>query len=64
MAEHLRLLGTDPNKPQAMVEIFAPVSGVITDQQVTNGGAVQAFNTPSPVHDFRSFRHLGRLRRV
>jgi membrane fusion protein, heavy metal efflux system len=46
--EHLRLIGNDPGKPQAMVDIFAPVSGVITDQQVTTGAAVQAFNTPSP----------------
>jgi cobalt-zinc-cadmium efflux system membrane fusion protein len=46
--EHLRLLGNDPHKPMGMVDIFAPVSGVITDQQVTNAAAVQAFNTPSP----------------
>ena len=48
MSEHLRLLGNDPDKPGAVVDIPAPVSGVITDQQVTNGSAVQAFNTPSP----------------
>src|SRR5579871_4941595 len=47
-AEHLRLLGNDPDKPAAMVDIFAPVSGVITDQQVTNAAAIQAFSTPSP----------------
>jgi cobalt-zinc-cadmium efflux system membrane fusion protein len=46
--EHLRLLGNDPNKPMGMVDIFAPVSGVVTDQQITNAGAVQAFNAPSP----------------
>lgn len=46
--EHLRLLGNDPRKPMGMVNIFAPVSGVITDQEVTNAAAVQAFNTPSP----------------
>jgi membrane fusion protein, heavy metal efflux system len=48
LAEHLRLLGNDPDKPVFMVDIFAPVSGVITDQQVTNAAAIQAFNTPSP----------------
>jgi cobalt-zinc-cadmium efflux system membrane fusion protein len=48
MAEHLRLLGNNPDQPAAMVDILAPVSGVITDQQVTNASAVQAFNTPSP----------------
>ena len=47
-AEHLRLLGNDPDKPARMVDIVAPVSGVITDQEVTNAAAVQAFNTPSP----------------
>jgi cobalt-zinc-cadmium efflux system membrane fusion protein len=48
MSEHLRLLGNDPDKPGGMVDLFAPVSGVITDQEVTNAAAVQAFNTPSP----------------
>ena len=48
MSEHLRLLGNDPDKPVGMVDIFAPVSGVITDQQITNAAAVQAFGTPSP----------------
>jgi cobalt-zinc-cadmium efflux system membrane fusion protein len=48
MSEHLRLLGNDPDKPVFMVDIVAPVSGVITDQQVTNAAAIQAFNTPSP----------------
>ena len=48
MAEHLKLLGNDPDKPNAMVDIFAPVSGVITDQQVTNAAAIQAFGSPSP----------------
>jgi len=48
LAEHLHLLGNDPDKPVSMVDIFAPVSGVITDQEVTNAAAIQAFNTPSP----------------
>src|SRR6516164_8987491 len=30
-AEHIRLLGNDPEKPAVMVDIYAPVSGVITD---------------------------------
>ena len=46
--EHLRLLGSDPDNPKGIVDIFAPVSGVITDQQVTNGAAVQAYSTPNP----------------
>ncbi|HEY1254496.1 MAG TPA: efflux RND transporter periplasmic adaptor subunit [Terracidiphilus sp.] len=46
--EHLRLLGSDPENPKGIVDIFAPVSGVITDQEVTNGAAVQAYSTPNP----------------
>ncbi len=48
LAEHLRLLGNDPDKPVAMVDVFAPVSGVVTDQQVTSGSLLQAYNTPYP----------------
>jgi cobalt-zinc-cadmium efflux system membrane fusion protein len=44
-AEHLRLLGNDPAKFNNMVDISAPVSGVITDQQVTNAAGVQALGT-------------------
>jgi cobalt-zinc-cadmium efflux system membrane fusion protein len=46
-AEHLRLLGNDPDKPNSIVDIFAPVAGVITDQQVTNAASLQAFG-PNP----------------
>ena len=45
MAEHLRLLGNDPDHPNFIVDIKAPVAGVITDQEVTNGASVQAFGT-------------------
>src|SRR5271169_4229745 len=48
MAEHLRLLGNDPDKPVFIVDIAAPTSGVVTDQQVTAGSLVQAYNTPYP----------------
>jgi cobalt-zinc-cadmium efflux system membrane fusion protein len=46
-SEHLRLLGTDPDQPNNLVEIQAPVSGVITDQEVTNAAVVQAYG-PNP----------------
>jgi cobalt-zinc-cadmium efflux system membrane fusion protein len=45
MAEHIRLLGNDPDHPNGMVNIHAPVSGVITDQQVTAAGGVQSLAT-------------------
>jgi len=44
-AEHLRLLGSDVNHPTGMVNITAPISGVITDQQVTNAAGVQSLGT-------------------
>jgi membrane fusion protein, heavy metal efflux system len=43
MAEHLRLLGNDPDHPNFIVDIKAPVTGVITDQQVTNAAVVQSY---------------------
>jgi cobalt-zinc-cadmium efflux system membrane fusion protein len=43
--EHLRLLGNDPQKPKGVVDVYAPVSGVITDQQVTNAAGVQALGS-------------------
>lgn len=46
--EHLRLLGNDPDKPMGIVDIVAPTSGVITDQEVTNAALVQAYSSPSP----------------
>jgi cobalt-zinc-cadmium efflux system membrane fusion protein len=46
--EHLRLLGSDPNDPKGIVDIVAPVSGVITDQEVAIGASVQAYSTPNP----------------
>jgi membrane fusion protein, heavy metal efflux system len=46
--EHLRLLGNDPDKPNGIVDILAPISGVITDQEVTNAASVQAYSSPNP----------------
>ena len=45
LAEHLRLLGNDPDKPNGYVNILAPVSGVITDQQVTNAAGLQGLGS-------------------
>jgi membrane fusion protein, heavy metal efflux system len=46
--ERLRVLGVDKDHPGAIVDIKAPVSGVITDQQVTNASGVQALAGGSP----------------
>ena len=47
-SEHLRLLGSDLDHPTGIVEVAAPVSGVITDQQITNAAGVQALTPPNP----------------
>jgi cobalt-zinc-cadmium efflux system membrane fusion protein len=44
-SEHLRLLGGNLDHPVGTVDIVAPVSGVITDQQVTNAAGVQSLGT-------------------
>jgi membrane fusion protein, heavy metal efflux system len=47
-AEHLHVLGADPDHPSGIVEVSAPISGVITDQQITNQSGVQALSAPNP----------------
>jgi cobalt-zinc-cadmium efflux system membrane fusion protein len=46
--EHLHVLGSDPDHPTGIVDIVAPITGVITDQQVTNAAGVQALNSTNP----------------
>ena len=54
-AEHLRLLGGDPDRPMPAVDLRAPVSGVITDQQVAQAGGVQGLgSTPFTISDLSS----------
>jgi membrane fusion protein, heavy metal efflux system len=46
--EHLRVLGIDPSAPPkdiSLVEVTAPVSGVITEQNVTSAAAVRSLDT-------------------
>jgi membrane fusion protein, heavy metal efflux system len=46
--ERLRVLGGNIEHPAAIVEIRAPISGVITDQQVTNAAGVAGLGSPNP----------------
>jgi cobalt-zinc-cadmium efflux system membrane fusion protein len=46
--EHLHVLGVDKDNPSAVVDIKAPVSGVITDQQVTSASGVQGLSGANP----------------
>ncbi|MGA2098185.1 MAG: efflux RND transporter periplasmic adaptor subunit [Candidatus Acidiferrum sp.] len=41
--EQLRLLGVDKDHPSGIVDIVAPISGIITDQQATEAAGVQGF---------------------
>ena len=45
--ERLQVLGADKDHPTAFVDIVAPVSGVITDQQVTAASGTQGLGSPN-----------------
>lgn len=47
-AEQLKLMGLDKDHPTGTVDIVAPISGVITDQQVTNAAGAQGLPGPNP----------------
>jgi cobalt-zinc-cadmium efflux system membrane fusion protein len=46
--ERLKLLGAGTDHASGIVDIDAPVSGVVTDQQVTLSSGVQALSAPNP----------------
>lgn len=46
--EQLRLLGVDAQHPSGTVDVVAPTSGIITDQQVTSAAGVQGLGGPNP----------------
>jgi cobalt-zinc-cadmium efflux system membrane fusion protein len=46
--EQLRVLGADKDHPSGIVEVRAPITGVITDQQITNASGVQGLSGPNP----------------
>jgi membrane fusion protein, heavy metal efflux system len=48
-AEKLRVLGNaNLDQPSGVVDIHAPIAGVITDQQITNAGGVAGLSSPNP----------------
>ena len=46
--ERLRVLGANIDHPAGTIDIVAPVSGVITDQQVTAAGGIQGLSSTNP----------------
>jgi cobalt-zinc-cadmium efflux system membrane fusion protein len=47
-SEQLHTLGVDKDHPSGIVDITAPISGVITDQQVTNASGIPGLGSPNP----------------
>ena len=46
--ERLKVLGVDVAHPSSLVDIFAPISGVIVEQNITNAGGVKTLdNSPN-----------------
>lgn len=45
--DRLRVLGADKDHPSAIVDVVAPISGVITDQQVTSAAGTQGLASPN-----------------
>jgi len=53
--EHLKLLGNDPEHLNNIVDITAPISGEITDQEVVNGSTIQSYSAnPFTISDLSS----------
>src|SRR5262249_10900688 len=46
-AERLRVLGADKDHPSPIVDIVAPVTGIITEQQVTAAAGTQGLASPN-----------------
>jgi cobalt-zinc-cadmium efflux system membrane fusion protein len=46
--QQLKLLGVDKDHPTGIVDIVAPISGVIVEQNVTNAAGVQGLSSPNP----------------
>jgi membrane fusion protein, heavy metal efflux system len=56
--EHLKVLGADVDHPSSIIEIHAPVSGVITDQQVTAGAGVKTLDNSPNLFTISDLSHV------
>ncbi len=58
-AEHLRVLGMSASQtPTAVVDIVAPVSGVITEQNVTNAAGVKSLDNSPNLFTISDLSHV------
>ena len=46
--EQLQTIGVDKDHPSGIIDVTAPISGVITDQQITNASGIQGLSGPNP----------------
>jgi cobalt-zinc-cadmium efflux system membrane fusion protein len=58
MADRLRVLGGNLDHPSAIVNIYAPVAGVITDQQVSTAAGVQGLSAPANPFTISDLSHV------
>lgn len=56
--EHLSVLGADIDHPASIIEIHAPVSGVITDQQVTAAAGVKTLDNSPNLFTISDLSHV------
>jgi len=56
--EHLKVLGADTDHPSSTIEIHAPVSGVITDQQVTAAAGVKTLDNSPNLFTISDLSHV------
>ena len=56
--EHLKVLGADADHTSSIVEIHAPVSGVITDQQVTAAAGVKTLDNSPNLFTISDLSHV------
>jgi membrane fusion protein, heavy metal efflux system len=56
--EHLKVLGADLDHPSSIIEIHAPVSGVITDQQVTAAAGVKTLDNSPNLFTISDLSHV------
>jgi cobalt-zinc-cadmium efflux system membrane fusion protein len=56
--EHLKVLGADMEHPSSIIEIHAPVSGVITDQQVTASAGVKTLDNSPNLFTISDLSHV------
>ena len=58
-AERLRVLGSDPARaPTPVVDVVAPASGVVTEQNVTNAGGVKSLDNSPNLFTISDLSHV------